>query len=662
MRFVIVAAAALNQTPLDWAHNRNNIISAIKQAQKLGAQLLCCPELAITGYGCEDTFLSINTCTMALESLYEIVPHTRGICVALGLPLLFRDGLYNTVAVVSDGQILGFVAKQHLAGSGVHYEARWFKPWPGGLTSEVHLNGQKYPLGDLMFDLNEVRIGFEICEDAWAATRRGVSLATRGVDIILNPSASHFAFGKNEIRKRFVLEGARAFGVVYLYANLLGNEAGRIVYDGDTIIAAYDTFLAMGPRFSFSDYVVTAAEVDIQTLRMQRASTLSYPKVSDDTEGIIQCPRLQRKTVAKSSLAREPFENRGWEASSHVKEEEFARVISLGLFDYLRKTKAFGFVLNLSGGVDSSTTACLVYLMLHLAMGELGEVEFRRKLQHIILPKNNDVLMQELLFCLYQKSENNSTVTEEAATQLSFALKASFASLSIEPIIKAYCKLIEPIINRPLSWQQDDIALQNIQARVRSPSAWLLANLRNAILLCSSNRSEAATGYCTMDGDTAGGLSPIAGVDKTFLQHWLMWLEKVGIEGIGPIPALNAVNNQTPTAELRPKNFTQTDETDLMPYEWLDAIDRLFVLEKRAPLAILKIMQQKFPDINQTLLATNVERFINRFCVNQWKRERLAPSFHLDDESLDPKTWCRFPIINSGYEEELEKMWRYVKG
>ena len=95
-------------------------------------------------------------------------------------------------------------------------------------------SSKRYPIGDCYFDGGGVRIGFEICEDAWVAQPPGRrAVARRGVDIILNPSASHFAFGKHEIRKRFVLEGSRAFGVSYVYANLLGNEAGRAIYDGD---------------------------------------------------------------------------------------------------------------------------------------------------------------------------------------------------------------------------------------------------------------------------------------------------------------------------------------------------------------------------------------------------------------------------------------------
>ena len=119
-----------------------------------------------------------------------------------------------------------------LAGDGIHYEPRWFKPWPLGRRTQIEIEGHDYPLGDIYFDCGGMRIGFEICEDAWVANRPGAELSQHGIDIILNPSASHFAFGKMAVRERFVLEGSRAFGVHYVYANLVGNEAGRAIYDG----------------------------------------------------------------------------------------------------------------------------------------------------------------------------------------------------------------------------------------------------------------------------------------------------------------------------------------------------------------------------------------------------------------------------------------------
>jgi len=251
MHFIHVGGIALNQTPLDWNGNRDRILAALHVARAEGLALVCLPELCISGYGCEDAFLSPGVQRMAWRVLEEIEPHTTGLIVAVGLPVRQESAVYDAAALLVDGRLVGVVPKQHLAGEGIHYEPRWFRPWPRGRRTHLLVAGsgpakpsREIPFGDLRFDCGGIRIGFEICEDAWVADRPGASLAARGVDLILNPSASHFAFAKDQVRQRFVLEGSRAFGVGYVYANLLGNEAGRAIYDGGVLIAAAGRMVA----------------------------------------------------------------------------------------------------------------------------------------------------------------------------------------------------------------------------------------------------------------------------------------------------------------------------------------------------------------------------------------------------------------------------------
>jgi NAD+ synthase (glutamine-hydrolysing) len=232
---------------------------------------------------------------------------------------------------------------------------------------------------------------------------------------------------------------------------------------------------------------------------------------------------------------------------------------------------------------------------------------------------------------------------------------------NIDAVVDRYVDTVSAAIGRKLNWQHDDLALQNIQARARGPGAWLLANLRDALLLTTSNRSEAAVGYATMDGDTCGGLAPIAGIDKAFLLEWLKWMETTGPAGVGPLPALAVVNAMRPTAELRPPGADQTDEDDLMPYRVLDAIERAAIRDKLLPIDVLQTVRTQFAEYDTKQLAQWVERFFRLWCRNQWKRERYAPSFHLDDENLDPKTWCRFPILNSGFDRELLELREFVR-
>jgi NAD+ synthase (glutamine-hydrolysing) len=656
MKLVKVAAAVLNQTPLAWDSNKANILGAIGEARKQGVSILCLPELCIPGYGCEDAFLARGVHKMSLSVLQESLPYTEGMIVSFGLPLLHHNAVLNCQALVCDGKVLGFVAKKHLAGDGIHYEPRWFKPWPDDLHSVTVLGEKTIPLGNLFFECGGIRIGFEICEDAWVAKRPGGDLSQKGVDIILNPSASHFAFGKHEIRKRFVLEGSRAFGVSYVYANLLGNEAGRAIYDGDTLIATNGKLVAVGPRFSFAEFGVTSAVVDVDLTRMNQARTASYqPRLSDDLSDCIRAEFLYPDLDPTPP----PVVDEGISKGPNVKEEEFTRAVALGLFDYLRKSHAEGFVVSLSGGADSSACACLVSLAVDLGIKELGVEGFVRKLSYIKKlqdAKTPQEIVKRILACVYQSTRNSGPVTRTAARTVAEAIGAEYFEWDVDRLVAEYTERVSAAIKRPLDWKADDVALQNIQARVRSPGVWLLANIRNALLLSTSNRSEAAVGYATMDGDTSGGLSPIAGIDKAYLRRYLRWLQAEGPQGLHPLPALKAVNEQQPTAELRPQESKQTDEDDLMPYELLDAIERAAIRDKQMPLEVYREMRVLFPQYSPQQLGQWIERFFRLFCRNQWKRERYAPSFHLDDENLDPKTWCRFPILNSGFERELREL------
>lgn len=658
MKQIKVGAAVLNQTALDWEHNLSNILGAIEDAQAAGVSLLCLPELAVTGYGCEDAFHSPSLHKISWELLHEIVPAARGLAVAVGLPVFHRNALFNTACLIANGAVAGFAAKQHLAGDGIHYEPRFFKPWPAAVQGELRREGLVHPIGDLYFDCEGVRIGFEICEDAWVASRPGSGLAQRSVDIILNPSASHFAFGKHDIRRRFVQEGSRAFGVSYVYANLLGNDAGRVIYDGGAMIASLGQLVATGPRLRFADRHLITAVIDIEATRMNQSRLNSFkPNLSDQAGGRVPAAFMMPEAEPEENLRIEE----AWDTGSHRKEEEFSRTVALALFDYLRKSHSKGFVVSLSGGVDSAAVACLVHLMVRFGMQELGTQPFLAKagLKSRRLKAGTDPVKYwtgRLLACAYQATANSSKTTRDAALGVAEGIGAEFHDLDVDPMVRQYVGMIEGAIGRKLRWDKDDVVLQNIQARVRSPGIWMLANIRGALLLSTSNRSEAAVGYATMDGDTSGGLSPIAGIDKAFLRGWLRWMETTGPEGVGAFPFLKAVNDQQPTAELRPLKQKQTDEDDLMPYDLLDAIERSAIRDKRSPEEILREMHHLFPRFKPGQLRVWIRRFFDLWCRNQWKRERYAPSFHVDDKNLDPKTWCRFPILSGGYSRELSEL------
>ncbi len=641
-----VGAGCLNQLPLDWSGNRRRILAAIAQAREAHVSVLCLPELAITGYGCEDQFLSHEVAERSWESLVEIANYTKEMVVAVGLPVWVKNAIYNSVAVLVDGEIKGLIAKKNLAGDGLHYEPRWFHAWPEGVIVTDKFGELHLPIGDPIFKLGGIRIGLEVCEDAWVADRPGRLFAGSGVDIILNPSASHFAFAKQEVREQFVVEGSRAFGAAYVYANLLGNEAGRAIYDGGGLIASAGKVVAEGRRFSFQETTLVHKSVDIERNRLLQARTVSR-KI--DVEGLSEIELPFEWPEVTRQDGQDPL-------PPMSKDEEFTRAMALAYFDYLRKSWSNGFVVSLSGGADSAAVSSFVKIMLDLALNELGEEGVRKRLPHLDLPENTQDWMKILLFCAYQGTKNSGKTTRNAARAIATALGCDYAEWEVDELVEGYESTIGSVLKRQLSWQTDDIARQNIQARVRAPGIWMMANIRNALLLATSNRSEAAVGYATMDGDTSGGLSPIAGIDKHYLREWLRFMESTGLPESPSIKELSQINVQNPTAELRPEDANQTDEDDLMPYQVLDTLERAAIRDKKGPKSALQVIRATHPQHEEEQLVGWTKKFYQLWCRNQWKRERYAVAFHVDDQNLDPKTWCRFPVLSAGFREELSQL------
>lgn len=509
--------------------------------------------------------------------------------------------------------------KQNMALDGVHYEPRWFTPWQHGVIEEVEIDHETIPIGDITYELRGIKVGFEICEDAWRVDRPGYRLQKRGVHLILNPSASHFAMGKSIDRESLVVNSSKTFDCTYLYANLLGNEAGRMIYDGEILVAKKGQLLLRNDWLSFEN-------INIQSIDVDFSDTATQSKLKE--------------------FARD-------------KDLEFVKASALALFDYLRKSKSKGFVLSLSGGADSSTTALLVAEMVKRGVAALGVNSFIEKIglkseliKALDLAPDEAIkyITSNILHCAYQSTVNSSKETRTAAQELSKEIGATYSEWSIDKQVADYTNSMEAVLGRSMDWETDDIALQNIQARARSPIIWMLANVKNCLLLTTSNRSEGDVGYTTMDGDTSGSIAPIAAVDKHFIIQWLKWAEKhLGYK------SLQYVNSLSPSAELRPLENTQTDEADLMPYAVIVEIERLAIRDKKSPIEVYNALSEANLE-SSSLLKAHITKFFRLWSRNQWKRERIAPAFHLDDFNVDPRTWCRFPILSSGFESELKEL------
>ena len=611
-----IAGGTLNQTPIDWKSNFENIKNSINKAKINNVKILCLPELCISGYGCQDLFLNDWIVKKCFTILKKIIPLCSNILVVVGLPFKYQKTLYNACCIIKNSNIIGFALKSNLPNDGVHYESRWFKSWKLGKVDQIKIENKNYPIGTIRVEYNnDLDIGFEICRDAWDAERPAKYFRTKKNLLILNPIASHFSFGKYSFWKDLVIKSSKKFNCTYLSCNLLGNEAGKIIFDGHIIVANKGKLVGESKRFSFDDFSLYIVDV-------------------------------------KNYFQNDPL--------NHF--EEFSYAASLALFDYKRKSNCDGFVLSISGGVDSALIGIMVFEMVKKSIDELGLVKFNERFKLCL--KNSEIkelielnqdkiykkITNKILTTAYQKSKNSSKNTYESAKIVSNFIGAKFFYWEIDQEVKSVTDKIENVLEKKISWENNNLAKQNIQARIRSPLIWMLANMKNAILLSASNRSESAVGYATMDGDTSGSLAPIAGLDKLFVIDFL----KYSYNDLN-YKCLKKVINLTPSAELLPRNMNQSDEMDLMPYDIMTKIERLAVKMKKSPSEIYKELS-KSTDLNNHKIKKYIKRFFNLFSKNQWKRERYAPSFHFDDYSLDPNSWYRFPILSGNYIEELKNI------
>ncbi|MCY4419111.1 MAG: NAD(+) synthase [Cytophagales bacterium] len=570
--------ASLNQTPLDWKGNLSRILKALQWGRAQQVSLLATQELSLTGYGCEDFFKAAWVYEKSFHILEtEILPQTKGIALSIGLPLLWNNKAYNALCLMHNQHIMGFYVKQTLAKEGVYYEPRWFHAWEKEKIQTLSRGRKKYPIGEILFEIHDTRIGFEICEDAWQSCRPLARYAQKGVQYVINTSASHFEMGKYEEKKRLIQQSAQRYKVPYAYVNALGNEAGKLVYEGDRWIAYPNGRIQEEQRFS-----------------------------SQDVAHMLVLSKESRKSKIQIPLSIY---------------EECTQALSLALHDYHQKSEVKGgFVLSLSGGSDSAMCAVLVS-------------EMRRRYR----PQKS---IQSLLLSLYQGTENSSAQTAHQARKLAEEIGNTHITWSVQEEVLSYKKKVEELIRRKLSWEKDSLALENLQARSRVAGLWLLANLRDALLLNTGNRSELSMGYITTDGDMAGSLAPLGGLSKAFIQNYLRWAE----EELG-YKSLREIRKYPPTAELLPPRFQQQDEKELMPYQTLEKIEELFFLNKKSP---SEIERELFGEQEKKIY---LPRFLANFRKSQWKRERMAAAFSMDKFNIDPKTWGRYPILMGKIDE-----------
>lgn len=601
-----IALGSFKSSAADLRSNTELMLKLAGQAKEQGFSILLFPELSLCGTDCQDLLFNdafALKCASAVLSFAKAVPED----LTVGFGCALRDAcgkLFDAYIFVKDGGIEAVYTAKGFTPAFTDYRRRYFAESDG--------REQTFFVVDSNI-VHEERNGFDLGGIKTAVVfDPAFDKKFKKADLVVLPTARTYEAGGIQSAVDNILKLSEKCRGLIAAPNLCGNESGGAILDGVCLMARKGKLLVRSPELYFADTKLVTAQSGI----------------AENTH---------------------PY-------------NEMLRAVALGLQDFMLRSGSSGYALSLSGGADSALCAAEATIAQLLMLDELGPEEYCAKLVKagIELPVCSGdifeyvktVVMPRMLTTVYQASDNSGDVTRTAAREVANALGASHHEISVSKLVNDYVEVYNSICaGNPLSWEHDDITLQNIQARSRLPMIWMVANRERKLLIATSNLSEAVVGYCTMDGDTAGGVSPIAGIGKSVVRRINKHLETEGLPfGDGKVfklPAMSYITAQEPTAELRPGG-QQTDERDLMPYVVLDFIRSHFADLHMGPVEILEALKQceQFKDIEPVKLAEHVKRYFLLHARSQWKRERFAVGFHIERDDSSPKGFWRFPIFS----------------
>ncbi|HEX7312699.1 MAG TPA: NAD+ synthase [Pyrinomonadaceae bacterium] len=532
-----VTIGQINTTNGDIDGNTERILRAIGQAREEKSDLIVFPEVAVQGYMSLDWFLDRDIVESSLKPLERIIPATKGLTAVVGTvrPTGAVHGrkLFNSAAVIRDGELLGFADKTLLPEYDVFDDPRYFQ------------SGERRQL----FGVGQERLGVVVCEDFWNdktfwkerlythdPTDEVVEL---GATVIVSPNASPFNRAKMAQRCAMVSHRSKLSGLPVVYVNLVGGNDG-IIFDGASLVTDChgETILQAPP---FKEFVAT---IDLDCGVRDECCL-----PGDDVETIREA-------------------------------------LVLGIRDYARKNGFKRAVLGLSGGIDSAVVAALACEAIG-AENVLG----------VMMP---------------------SPFSSRGSVEDSIAFGKNFGMPVVErPITSAFEVLTKEMGLTKPSRGGESLAAENLQSRLRGNILMTVSNAEGRLLLSTGNKSELALGYCTLYGDTNGGLAVIGDVLKTEVYDLARHINRGG----ELIPA--AIIDKRPSAELAPDQF---DDQSLPPYDKLDPILRLYFERKYAP-------EQIVAEGHERALVYDI---LNRVesPANEFKRRQLPPTLIISRNAI----------------------------
>jgi NAD+ synthase (glutamine-hydrolysing) len=548
--------AQINVCVGDFEGNKLKILEYILEAKKKQIDVLLFPECAICGYPPEDLLLKKGFLLKNLQTLDEISKSVNGINIVLGFVDNVDGKIYNAVAVIADGKIVGKYYKNILPNYGVFDEKRYF-------TAGIK---------NLICNIGNINFSLSICEDIW--TDDTICEATKNVDLILNLSASPYHLDKSHIRKSVIHNYSKNTDATILYCNLVGGQ-DELVFDGNSFVMDKNgNILALADKF---EEQILIFDQPNESLKIKKNIE---PKI--DVSLNIFCAQKQELVISQTP-----------EYSQYA---ELYKALVLGTRDYVKKNGFQKVLIGLSGGIDSAIVAVIAV----------------------------DALGKDNVICVSMPSVYSSNDTKKDAEVLAENLGLEFHTIPIENLRNSFNNLFEEIFKG----LPKDTTEENIQARIRGNILMAMSNKFGALVLTTGNKSEIATGYCTLYGDMAGGFAVIKDVPKTMIFELSKYVNK--IKNYELIP--NSIISRPPTAELREN---QKDEDSLPPYPVLDKILELYIEQDESLDNIVKKLGYE---------KSLVEKIIKLVDFNEYKRRQGAIGIKITPKAFGRDR--RLPITN----------------
>ena len=612
--FIKVAAATPLVKIADCHANAEAMDRMTAEALERGVSIVVFPELSLTGYTCGDLFLQSRIIEAGDEALEALLATPRPIVSIVGMPIYYKNNLYNCAVVIANGRICGIVPKSYIPNYSEFYESRWFSEGRDIRNAEITICGQRVRFGtDLLFEVHGTRFGVEICEDLWVPAPPSSDMAQAGATLIFNLSATPEILGKHTyLRSLIKQQSARALcGYIYASAGV-GESSTDLVFTGNGIIAENGKIIAARDRF-VRDARLTVADIDVEYIFNERRRHTSFINL-DNRFDVIKIDIPQKGSALERDINPQPFTPEDLDEGCR---EAFTIQCS-GLAQRLSHIGCKSVVIGISGGLDST----LALLVTAATFDMLGLD--RKGIIGVTMPgfgttdrtyNNALVLMREL-----------GITTREISIRK--ACEQHFADIGLDPAERG-------------------AAYENSQARERTQILMDLANKENGIVIGTGDLSEAALGWATYNGDSMSMYNPNCSIPKTLVRKLVEWCaENDNNESV--CATLKDIVDTPVSPELLPAdsdgNIAQKTEDLVGPYELHDFFIYNFLRNGFSPAKIEYLATKAFEGgYTAEEVKHWLQLFLRRFFSQQFKRSAAPDGPKVVTVSLSPRGDLRMP-------------------